>query len=300
MNRRLVDPETGEIIDDVVRVVTDTQQGKIGRYRKLQQQRKELRDIIAEQCGEFYFYRYDKLLNQLGDDTATGFRFLYLCACANQEGYCERSHEVYCNTKEDFIDIFDVPKRTAIKYIDDLLNNKLIYKDNIGYKLNPMFYSMGNLNNDFRRNTIRTFNKAIRELYYNSDPREHKTIGKILKLVPYINIYNNILCFNINETDNKLIEPLTLKDILYILNNNNYSYTVMDKINDLWIKGEPVIGCFNSVGQKQFIVNPRLFYRGNNAHDLQAIIDQFDISKYSYIRKNKKKAMKKRPTGGEN
>lgn len=293
MNRKIVDYETGEIIENVSRVITEDEDKKIRAYKQLQQQRKSLRDLMKRHCGGFYFYRYDKLIEQLNDDTATAFRFLYLCACADSDGRIVKYNNEYCCTKEDFTYIFDRPLRTVRKYVDDLLTNKLLYKDGAEYKLNPMYYSIG-MDDSFKRNSIRTFNKAIKELYYNSDPKEHKVIGKILKLVPFINIYNNVLCWNIEETDEKLIQPLTLRDIMNIVHpGTNYSYDVVDKLQTLFIKGEPVLGNFSSVKQQQYIINPRLFYRGNNVEDLRAVIEQFDISKYQYLRKKKKKIERK-------
>ena len=290
MSKRVIDYDTGEIIEDVSRIITNTEDKKITEYKQLQQRRKHLRKVMEEHCGNFYFYRYDKLLEQLEDNTATAFRFLYLCACADNEGYFVKYANEYCKTKEDFTYIFDKGKSTVRKYMDDLTSNNLLFKDEKGYKLNPLFYSMGGMDSEFRRNTIRTFNKAVKELYYNSDPKEHRMIGKVLKLVPYINIYNNVLCWNIEETSKEEIQPLTVCEIREILHpKNNYSYDIMNKLEMLFIKGEPVLGRFESVGTEQFIINPRLFYRGNNPRDLQSIIDAFDIAKNQYLKKKQKR-----------
>ena len=290
MSKRVIDYDTGEIIEDVSRIITETEDKKITEYKQLQQRRKHLRKLMEEHCGNFYFYRYDKLLEQLGEDTATAFRFLYLCACADKDGYFEKYANEYCKTKEDFTYIFDKGKDTVRRYVDSLLKHNLLFKDEKGYKLNPLFYSMGGMDSEFRRNTIRTFNKAVKELYYNSDPKEHRVIGKVLKLVPYINIYNNVLCWDIEETNKEKIQPLTIYEIREILHpKNNYSYDIMDKLEMLFIKGEPVLGRFESVGTEQFIINPRLFYRGNNPRDLQSIIDAFDIAKNQYLKKKQKR-----------
>lgn len=291
MGKKYVDYDTGEIIDNVQRIVTSSEQDKISEYKKLQERRKQLRTTIEKHCGNFYFYRYDKLLEQLRDDTATAFRFLYLCACADQEGYFIKYKEEYCKTKEDFTYIFESTKATVLKYMEGLTENNLLYKDEKGYRLNPMFYSMGGMNDEFKRNSIRTFNKAVKEMYRNSDPREHKLLGRIFQLVPYINIYSNVLCWNIEETDTEKIQPLTENDIREIIypEGNKYGYKIMDKLKMCFINGEPLLGNFSSVEEEQYIINPRLFYRGNNSRDLQYIINQFDIAKYQHLRKKRKK-----------
>ena len=94
MGKRVIDYETGEIIDNVTRVVTESEEKRISEFKQLQQRRNNLRKLIEKHCGNFYFYRYDRLLDQLDDDTATGFRFLYLCACADAEGYTVRLRKI--------------------------------------------------------------------------------------------------------------------------------------------------------------------------------------------------------------
>ena len=293
--KRLVDLDTGEIIEGVSRVITTSQEKKIESYKQLQNQRKNLREVIKKNCGDFYFYRYDKLLERLKDDSATAFRFLYLCACADKDGYLIKYGKEYCKTKDDFTYIFDRPVRTARTYTTTLIANELLYKDSNGYRLNPMFYSMGGMDDDFKRQSVRTFNQAIKDLYYNSDPKEHTFIGQLLKLVPYINIYRNVLCTDINCAEKDKLKPLTKTEIVSILQpDNNYGYQLFDKLMNTFIKGEPVIGLFRSMGIDQYVINPKVFYRGNNYKELQDLIDMFDISKYQYLKKqeNKKKMRK--------
>lgn len=290
MGKKVVDYDTGEIIENVVRVVTKPEQKKIDEYKELQQRRKQLRELISNQCGGFYFYRYDKIVELLSDDTATAFRFLYLCACADKDGYLIKYDHEYCTTIEDFTYIFDKGKDSVKKYMKNIVEANLIYKDGQRYKLNPMYYSMGGMDDDFKRQSIRTFNNAIKHLYYNSNPKEHSIMGQLIKLVPYINIYNNTLCTDIECVDKKQLIPLDKADIANILQpNNNYGYTLLDKLMHVLVKGEPVIGLFISMGQYQYRVNPRLFYRGNNPKDLQDLIDTFDIAKTQFTDKKRRK-----------
>jgi hypothetical protein len=153
---------------------------------------------------------------------------------------------------------------------------------------------MGGMDDDFKRQSIRTFNNAIKELYNNSNPKEHGIMGQFIKLVPYINIYNNTLCTDIECTDTKEIIPLNKSEIANILEpNNTYGYTLLDKLMNIFIKGEPAMGLFISMGQYQYRINPRLFYRGNDYRNLQDLINSFDITKQQVIRKQKLKKMAK-------
>ena len=279
---------TGEFKDDVRGIITGDDIKKREEDIKAFHLRRDLFNIIGKELGNFYFYRYDKLLELLNEDTATAFRFLYLCTYGDKSGYILTYNNQRCSKYSDFIFIFDRTKSSVIKFVKTMEDYKLIYKQNDFYKINSEYYSMNLDSTTFKKNSIRTFNRAIRDLYKNSDPREHSVIGEILKLVPYINISNNVLCWNIKDVHPDEIIPLNMNEIRAILRpKSDYGRKIMNKLEKLFIKGEPVLCRFESVGQTQYIINPRLFYRGNDISQLNAIIEQFDISKHRCDKKRK-------------
>lgn len=285
---------TGEFKDDVRSITTGSDIKKREENIKAFHLRREFFNTIGKELGNFYFYRYDKLLELLNEDTATAFRFLYLCTYGDKHGNILTYNDQKCSTYSDFIFIFDRTKSSVIKIVKTLEDYKLIYKQNDYYKISREYYSMNLDSTAFKKNSIRTFNRAIRDLYNNSDPREHSIIGELLKLVPYINISNNVLCWNIEDVHPDEIVPLDMNEIRTILRpKSDYGRKIMNKLEKLFVKGEPVLGKFNSVDQIQYVINPRLFYRGNDITQLNAIIEQFDISKHRYLNnKNKKRMIK--------
>lgn len=280
---------TGEFKDDVRSILTGEDIKNEDEDSKILHMKRRLYNKIGEAFGNFYFYRYDKLLQLVEDDTATGFRFLFLCTYGDKQGYILTYNEEKCSIYSDFIPIFDRTKSSVIKIIKTLEEYGLIYKQNNYYRINSEYYSMNLDSAAFKKNSIRTFNRAIRELYKDSDPREHGAIGELLKLVPYINISNNVLCWNIEDVHPDEIIPLTMNEIRTILRpKSDYGRKIMNKLETLFIKGEPVLLKTQSVNQTQYVINPRLFYRGNDITQLGAIIEHFDISKYRYLNKKKK------------
>ena len=288
MGKSFIDMETGEIME-LMFWRTDQQQHQITEYKKQKQRKEKLYEMIRQHSGAFFFYRYDKLLEQLDDDTEVGFRFLYLCSKANPDGTITAYENRLCKTIEDFTYVFDKTISTVSKYMNTMINNKLIYKDGGVYRINPLYYYT-KLDNSNKYNSIRTFNKAIQELYNNSNPKEHKLMGQLIKLTPYINIHNNILCWNPEETNIDLIVPLSSKDIQNIFKpDSNYGYELFHKFEKVYIKGEPVMGIFRAVGEVHYVINPRVFYRGNDYKELQSLIDQFDIAKYQAAKTTRRK-----------
>lgn len=295
MSKQLIDPETGEIIN-VSRYITPEQDERISNFRRMTKKARKLHKMIAQHCGGFFFYRYQDLLSVLDGDTATGFRFVYLCACATKEGYFIKYNNELCRTQEDFTYIFDKTKDTVKKYLLKLEERNLIFKDEKGYKLNSLYYYCS-LNNDDeqKRNSVRTFRNCVKELYNNSNPNEHALMGELLKFVPYINIYNNVVCWNPEESDKNEVQPLTLRDIRYVIReNSNYGRELEEKLEMIFIKGEPVFGKFEAANEHHYVINPRLLYRGNDPSQFKSLIDQFDIAKGQYL--NKQHKLRKRKT----
>ena len=281
---------TGDVTDNVTRLVTLEEQNRNSNFSKNLKKHKQINKLIYQHCGGFFFYKYTDLLDVVEGNTAIAFRFIYLCACADKDGRFIKYGNEYCRTRDDFTYIFDKPLRSTRNYVDELCKYGLIGKTEQTYKLNPDYYSCGILDDTFKKQSVRTFRNAIKDLYNNSNPNEHSTIGELLKFIPYLNIYNNTLCWYTEESSVDKMQPLTIQEIRHILRQNSYyGYVVEEKLEELFVKGEPVFGKFEAAGEYHYIINPRLLYRGNDARDLQKVIDHFDISKYQYLNKINKK-----------
>lgn len=291
--------DNGEIVRNVTGLTTQQQENSIEAYKIKMKKARKLNRLIAQHCGGFFFYRYDNLLNTVNGETAVAFRFLYLCACATTEGYFIKYSNERCMTRDDFTYIFDKPLRSTRKYVDELTKCKLLYKDTEGYRLNQLYYYCNLENEDTRRKSVRTFRSCIKEMYSNSDPNEHSYMGELLKFIPYINLYNNILCWYPEESDKNKIQPLTLQEIRFILRaNSNYGREIENKLESLFVKGEPVFGKFEAAEECQYVINPRLLYRGNDPFQFQGLIDQFDVAKGQYLN-NRQKKIKRRKMENE-
>lgn len=291
-DRTWVNVSTGEVKENVHRIYTDYQEEQIQDYKK----QKEFQKYLVDFYGEFFFYKYDELLTYLERNLGTAFRFLYVCSCADWENKIITSDRRFITKPIDFINIFYKPRKTSLDFHDALLQKELIYQDFNGiYRVNDNYYSRSIKNdNDFRRHSIRVFNKALHELYNMLSSDEHVFGGELLKLIPYMNIYNNILCKNPSESDYDAIKPMTKEEIQNVLRpDSDYGRKLRLKLEKFSIHDEPVIGKFNAMDGCQYIVNPRIFYRGNNINQLNAIINHFNISKSQTKQKRVKRRNKK-------
>lgn len=65
------------------------------------------------------------------------------------------------------------------------------------------------------------FHKTIRALYLVSKAREHNSLSYLFLLIPYINVYKNILCNDVDCDDIEKAKPLHLVDIAKLLDYKN-------------------------------------------------------------------------------
>ena len=293
MSKKIALVDTGEMYD-IVRMTTVKQAEVQEKYKKKRREKLEFNEELVGQYGYFYFLRYDKVIELLRDDTATAFRYLYLCTFGDRNGNIISFDQHKCSTYEDFTYIFEKTKDTVKHYLAPMISKKMIYKDGGYYKINSMYY-MNTLDDDeTKRNSIRTFKDAVKILYRNSDVREHSLMGQLIKFTPYINIQKNILCFNIDCNNKDEILPLSKNDIANILKpNSKYGYDLLNKLLNSYCKSEPIMGVFESGAEEHYIINQRLFYRGSNTNDLLYLVEAFDIAKAQHKRKTQTRRMKK-------
>lgn len=288
MGGRVLDIETGLIIDEVDHIVTKKQQYKIDEYKK----KVKFQKYIYNKYGDFFFYKYNELLNDINYDMATAFRFLYVCSFCDKNGYVIAYEDYKCMEVADFIYVFDRPSSTVKDFCKKLIDYGLLYQDYTGcYRVNENYYSHKLTDEESKKYNIRTFNRSIQELYKKMSTKEHRLGGELMKLVPYINVYTNALCWNVYERDPKNIEVLTKTDIQNIIRkDSDYGRKLYNQINKFTLHDEVIISLFTGGVEEHYVMNPRIFYRGNDINDIKVLVQHFDIAK----EQNKKRRMKRK------
>ena len=264
----------------------ETQVNKVEGYSK-KKKKDEFSKYINSNFGSFYFNNYMKLLKKLNNNTALLFRFLYLCTYADYDGYLKYGNYSYgvnhgYMTEKDFDEVFKMSKAMITKLKKELYDNNLIIKSKIDDRLiiNGSFYTRGELCLGDMLESSRVFDDGIKELYEKSNPREHKRIGVVIPLLPFLNKYHNILCNKPLERELKYIEPLTLREMCKII---GYDITNEDRLRkqlqNITVKNNPLVAYVSHAKAKFFVVNPALFYKGNCLDDLKGVINLFKVEK---------------------
>lgn len=284
----LVKPSTGEIIDFNIHAYMTKEEDEQNQQKKQNRKKgyeyylqniKPLPGFLQEQYGNFIHTQYESLLKQINNDSATAFRYIYLCTYMNyDDGYI-----LWNNRKiksDTLIDIFNVSSRLITNIKKDLYNNNLILKDKDGYiKVNTKYCYRGNLKetHNYKQHCTRVFNDSIQQLYKKSDPREHKLLGIFILILPYINIYHNIICMNVREKNiEKLQLPSTAEFEKILQCSNRNSNKRLKDLLQITVGDKPALLMIRHKNCQMYAVNPSIYYSGTNIQHINELNSYFD------------------------
>lgn len=277
----LLDESTGEIVYLTVKEVNMVEESR-DNHLKISTKDSENKHMksdglfnqyVDETCGNFYFNYYLRYeVNQYI------FRYIYLCTYMNYDGFLEfgnAKNEGRLVTKSDLFEMLNLSKRECYNTIDYLVDNKLITFEDKYIKINSNICVKGKI--ESKKDVVRMFNKAIQSIYLNSLPKEHKKLALLIKLLPYVHYDTNVICDNPTEEYKELIKPYSLTQISTIL-----KYSTVQKFKkglmDLKVNNESVIMITKINNKNMIVVNPKIYYKGNNLDKMQGIISLFKIA----------------------
>lgn len=285
--------DTGEILtlDKIIKeYLKDETEKRINQVRGLNKRKskEELYQYLDFRYGSFSFNSYKRVIELFTSedkfDGATCFKFMYLVTFMDYDNklrYGSKYGDKHRNlmTVKDLPEVLRISRKQAIIVKDKLTALGAVIIDNSGnMTINPELVYKGRLNKGYKKNSTRVFEDTIKELYNKSKAREHARLAIFIQLLPYINIYHNSICFNPQEKDAKLIEPMSMTDICRILGLNIKNATRTEReLFKISVAGEYMIGKFLRYGKYSYCINPRLYYKGSSINDLKALGNLFLI-----------------------
>lgn len=228
------------------------------------EERSNFHNRLIETYGNFYFNFYKRI----DIENQYLFRFIYLCSYMNYDNYLSNGKRLL--RVDDLEGLLGLSEREFYRTKKSLIDNNLITitDKNLVY-INDRYCKKGEIHKNKNIEVIRMFNEAIKELYEKSTPREHKKLALLIKLLPYINYKYNIICNNPEEENIQLINPIKMSDLCEML---GYDRTNASKLKRqlfaLRVNDEKVIGIFEVEDSKAILVNPRVYYKGNQEDGL--------------------------------
>lgn len=290
---------------------TAAHQAFYDRLREQEAAEKEAREKAAhfrkwwDELGSYVLIRIKRIPAPEELSAANLGRLFYLST------FCDYDNRLMYNeqrimTREDFDEIMNMSESPTRKYIAEMKDQDYLIYKNGAYYISKQFLYRGKKEEKYTEK-MKMYVKATRNLYQHLEPRHHQYFGIIIRLLPYVNRRFNILCHNPNETDIDLVQPLRIFDICRIFGRDPKNYddlmeAITGLIFDLDDSKQSVCSLVNfTVGDSEnyrFIVNPRLFYVGQNYNEVLGLCTFFP-KKYKRVRSEKRrnsKPLKKKKT----
>ena len=159
----------------------------------------------------------------------------------------------------------------------EVTNTPYIYKLNDTYFLNKEFFLRSHLPKGSHSNINKIFVEPVRRLYNLAMVSQHRKLGMVFALLPYINREWNIVCWNPLEANPALVEALTMTEICEVLDlsKKNAARTINGMIKQIMkitlkIDGARQFFCglFETDERKEMIINPNFIYIGRRKNDV--------------------------------
>ncbi len=179
----------------------------------------------------------------------------------------------------------DLPKKLGLAEAPTnrfwaVVKDKYFYRDRLGFiRTLGNGYVMGHLGARFDEEFQKLYIRVVRELYEKIPPRQHKRLGYVLKMLPFLNFEYNILCHNPTERVFDKINPLTVSEFCEAVKFNKTH--AADLARDygritFTVDGRQEVFCkFLSNGatveNATIYINPRLVYKGFDFKKVEAI-----------------------------
>ena len=231
---------------------------------------------VSETCGNFYFNYYENI-----NYSQYIFRFIYLCTFMNYKNYLEYGNSKDENKlmiKKDLFEVLKLSDRETYNTINYLTENQFIEISEKYIKVNDDYCKKGNLTTNKNKGVIRMFDNAIREIYENSLPKEHKKLSLLIKILPLVHFSTNVICRDARQEIIELIDYYTLTELA-----DELGYSTTQKLKkglmDIKVKGQPVIMISKINNKDMLVVNPLIYYKGNDLKTMEGIINLFKMAR---------------------
>lgn len=271
---------TAEFIAQVGRewekVVTDNQ-------KEFLETRKNFSEFLRENQGDYTHAIYQYGTEYLGE--ISNLDLVRLCILAT---YSSSSGKCYDKNKNpikrsSLSTIWDVHRNKVKATYDNLMKAGYITETENGQiVINTQVFKYGKMEEVEMVNKTysRMFNEKLLGLYHNTPIRTRKQIGMIIRLLPYVNYRYNVLCKNPEAHIKEEIIPLNWMEVCEILGReaNDTVTRTKNTLMKFKIDDFSVLGQFSTGSGYHIVINPKVYYAGNNLEDIKHLYTMFNMS----------------------
>lgn len=281
--------EPGSEYRTAKQVVRNRQYGEMMRERhKRELQAVEKDRIRSEHLEKMKPYLYvsadDAVFNDLPADTMARATYLATFLRFGSDELWSSQRTKLSRAK--LAEAMRLGKSKADEFWRDV-NKRYFYRDSDGFlHTQGRAFVMGPLNAVVNEEYQVMCMSAYRELYEQITPRQHKRLGYVLKMLPYLNFEYNILAYNPMETDRSEIIPMTVSDFCDEVGYDRiHARDLMREYGKIafTVNGLKEVFCKflfdgDNIGRAHIYINPNLIFKGSDPRKVETIGLSFSAS----------------------
>ena len=172
--------------------------------------------------------------------------------------------------RKDLAKVLGISERHAVNFVKSVCPRFVCEDEAGGLYLVKGFFARGGLKKKQFIQYQRIYNKGVRKLYEAAKGKYHAQLGYIFMMIPYINIENNVICWNPMETEMEKVRPMTPKEFCTRIGYNtanlnrlmNTYQSIMFDVNGKQEHFCKFVCGWNKQKDAIICVNPAVIYAG--------------------------------------
>lgn len=294
------DRETGEVREDAkIRLPEDIRkQNKWVGYKNIC----DMKASVDKSYFKFFISQFENITDLKPQTLA---RLMYLSTYISYDNnYLKHNNGVMLD-KKSMKNLMKLSERTFDNFYKEVIDKGYLIQDN-GYRISKKIIHKGS-GNERQLSEQERYNKiyinAMQKMYLSTKINQHKLLGYVFMMLPYVNIKYNILCYNPFENVMDFIIPITMNNFC------DYIGVGTEQVNRFRKNIENIIFTFNGREQHflcfilsanvenknhgMIMINPNILY-GRNIIEREGMIELF------YRHDTNKRINTKLEVGGSN
>ena len=182
--------------------------------------------------------------------------------------------------RKDLARILDTSESSVSRFVNALKSEKILVVNNDGtMKINDERIYRGHIKTNLNRTsytTTRIYINSCRELYYSCDKKNRSKLSYVYRLLPWINLEHNVLCWNPDEEDLEKLELMSIGDYAEEIGFGRENSTKLSKeLFSFKLYNKPVILLVYSgdIKKASVLINPSLLYSGSNVGGMRVFFN---------------------------
>ncbi len=257
------------------RIITPAQQERIRQHKERQREQEEKeraarkRKLSRKKGGHYFFMSAQSEYKELSP--ANTARLAYLATYMSYDDNTLKIRERTPMKKADLPSVLRLSASATRRFWKEASGNYINLDKEGTLYLSPEYFHRGQgAGAMYNWDSQTLFNEYVKALYEQTPPNRHCYLGRVFKMLPYVNREYNALCHNPLEPELDNVEFLTLGEFCEISGYSaNQQSRLMREYKDIVfpVKGRMEQFCAfvtngGDISTSKIFINPRVIYRG--------------------------------------